>query len=76
MIITSTGEIIEGAEADIQLPQAVRREILPSFQIIVVWYFQPTFLASVVISAQTLFLPFLFLSKGILRHNLPVGLVQ
>lgn len=43
--MTSTGEITQGAEAEHQLPQAVRREILPSFQIIVVWYFQPTLLA-------------------------------
>src|SRR3989344_9193282 len=33
--INSTGAITYGAEADINEPQAVRREILPSFQIIV-----------------------------------------
>jgi len=49
--MTSTGEITKGAEADIQLPQAVRLLMFCSFQIIVVWYFQPIFLAIIVISA-------------------------
>lgn len=37
---TSTGAMTCGALADFQLPQAARRDMLPSFHIIVVWYFQ------------------------------------
>src|SRR3989344_3344529 len=69
--INSTGAITYGAEADIKEPQAVRRDMLPSFQIIVEWYFQPISFAIFVISAPTDFWPPLFLSSGILSKNRP-----
>lgn len=74
--ISSTGAIITGADADFQLPQAVLREIFPSFQIMVDLYFQPTFCAICVKSAPTALLPFLFLSSGIFKQKRACVLLQ
>src|SRR3990170_8717051 len=75
-IMTSTGAITKGADALSHDPQAVRRDIFCSFQIIVEWYFQPISFAIHVMSAATLCWPPLFLSKGTFRHNLPSSLAK
>lgn len=73
---TSTGVMMWGALADFQLPHAVRLLMFPSFQTIVVWYFQPTSIANRVTSEDKGCLPFLFLSIDTLTHSLPVGAVH
>src|SRR4030067_1531651 len=75
-IMTSTGAITKGADALSQDPQAVRRDIFCSFQIIVEWYFQPIPFAMHVMSAATLCCPPLFLSNGMFRHSLPSSLAK
>ena len=42
--ISSTGAMTYGADADLKLPHAVRREILPSFQIMVGGHLHHSFL--------------------------------
>src|SRR5690554_2992811 len=74
--INSTGAITTGAEADFQLPHAVLREMLPSFQTIVDLYFQPTFCAIFVKSAPTARLPPLFLSNGMFRQKRACALLH
>ncbi len=75
-MIVSTGAMMCGALADFQLPHAVLRDILPSFQMMVAWYFHPTAMAIWVMSEDSGCLPFLFLSRDTFTHSRPVGRVQ